>query len=434
MNCKIEYKLKQETPMIHFQWDEVGACLRASEVKPKLDKFIIEDMGGKEKIKNDIAKNGPQSEYFDIFVHTPKDINGEYQIEKWALNYKLKINHKGKIETQNSGDLGPYFAGNMQGGIKKSLFCKGDIEFTIICFIEKIQSVINEPDKIESFFLLNNFGTRQNRGLGCFSLSNYDSNKHSNLFKDKNVYKIDYSNVSGADYNMILHDGNLLYQFLKSGMNFGKTYVKSFLTYYCSENKIVGEKAVLKANGISPAVYKSKNEKFKPKNPNTNKAGFYIRALLGMAESIEYIDDLEKNDNDIEVPRKVKGKIVKDTVSISSETIQRIPSPIRYSIHNNVLYIILEEIDTSIYGEKVTFKVKTDCDSNFKPERESKDIWIPSKGQIDLSDLIEQYVKYVNKDTEFATKMKNRNDNLKEKDKMKEVFYVKEKNLKIEKV
>ena len=37
---KLQCKLKQQTPMLHFQPDETGACLRGTEVKPKLDKFI----------------------------------------------------------------------------------------------------------------------------------------------------------------------------------------------------------------------------------------------------------------------------------------------------------------------------------------------------------------------------------------------------------
>lgn len=35
------YTLEQQTPLIHFQYDQPGATLRATEVKPKLDKFII---------------------------------------------------------------------------------------------------------------------------------------------------------------------------------------------------------------------------------------------------------------------------------------------------------------------------------------------------------------------------------------------------------
>ncbi|HEC99336.1 MAG TPA: hypothetical protein ENN18_03005 [Proteobacteria bacterium] len=33
-------KLKQHTPIIHFQHDQKGATLRATELKPKLDRYI----------------------------------------------------------------------------------------------------------------------------------------------------------------------------------------------------------------------------------------------------------------------------------------------------------------------------------------------------------------------------------------------------------
>jgi len=43
---KVEFTLKQHTPMIHFQADQSGATLRATELKPKLDRFLIERVFG----------------------------------------------------------------------------------------------------------------------------------------------------------------------------------------------------------------------------------------------------------------------------------------------------------------------------------------------------------------------------------------------------
>ena len=37
---KINIELKQITPMLHFQGNETEATLRATELKPKLDRFI----------------------------------------------------------------------------------------------------------------------------------------------------------------------------------------------------------------------------------------------------------------------------------------------------------------------------------------------------------------------------------------------------------
>lgn len=39
------FNLEQITPMWHFQGDDPNCCLRATEVKPKLDKFIIKSLG-----------------------------------------------------------------------------------------------------------------------------------------------------------------------------------------------------------------------------------------------------------------------------------------------------------------------------------------------------------------------------------------------------
>ena len=43
-------KLKQHTPLIHFQHSQQGATLRASEVKPKLDRFILAKLGTLEEL------------------------------------------------------------------------------------------------------------------------------------------------------------------------------------------------------------------------------------------------------------------------------------------------------------------------------------------------------------------------------------------------
>ena len=42
---KLEFELEQHTPIIHFQARDAGATLRASEVKPKLDKFVLTQIG-----------------------------------------------------------------------------------------------------------------------------------------------------------------------------------------------------------------------------------------------------------------------------------------------------------------------------------------------------------------------------------------------------
>lgn len=55
-----EYKLRQHSIMIHFQagHEENGlnVCLRASEVKPKFDRFLVKKLGGREKVLSEYGQ------------------------------------------------------------------------------------------------------------------------------------------------------------------------------------------------------------------------------------------------------------------------------------------------------------------------------------------------------------------------------------------
>ena len=70
-------ELEQHTPLIHFQHDQYGATLRASEVKPKLDKFILTKLGEGDY---DTGKNIAKDRGWLVG-------KGEHP----ALNYKIKI-------------------------------------------------------------------------------------------------------------------------------------------------------------------------------------------------------------------------------------------------------------------------------------------------------------------------------------------------------
>ncbi len=73
----LTFKLKQHTPIIHFQHDQHGATLRASELKPKLDKFLI--------------KNFKEEE-----IDYKKWLIGKGEHD--ALDYKVKIENVSNID------------------------------------------------------------------------------------------------------------------------------------------------------------------------------------------------------------------------------------------------------------------------------------------------------------------------------------------------
>ena len=73
---KVEFTLKQHTPIIHFQSEQHGATLRATELKPKFDRFLI----------SYVFKN-KKSEYQKYLIDKEKD----------ALDYKVKIYNQANI-------------------------------------------------------------------------------------------------------------------------------------------------------------------------------------------------------------------------------------------------------------------------------------------------------------------------------------------------
>lgn len=96
---KLVVKLKQHTPLIHFQHSQEGATLRASEVKPKLDKYIIkkvfdddwdkckEYLIGYKKSKKEDDKEKKEDE-----IKLNRDLERKFKKEGYrALNYKMRI-------------------------------------------------------------------------------------------------------------------------------------------------------------------------------------------------------------------------------------------------------------------------------------------------------------------------------------------------------
>ena len=118
---KLEVKLKQHTPLIHFQHDQEGATLRASEVKPKLDRFILTRLGGgevnfghKDDSEDKKNENKEKTEKYKQQIQEIKQQNPakkDYEIgilyakgqgwlvgkgDKPALDYKMRSCGKGK--------------------------------------------------------------------------------------------------------------------------------------------------------------------------------------------------------------------------------------------------------------------------------------------------------------------------------------------------
>lgn len=184
----LRIKLKQHTPIIHFQHNQDGATLRATEVKPKLDRFIIE-----EAFNNDFEKC---KEYLvgypkDETNEKTKNQNEKILKEKFdkgfrALNYKMRIEAKEllkekmpvKIKTGRTGERKynteyPLVICNLNKESVDEILNFSIAKDIEIQFFSKLNGIFAALNKslLNDFFGIHNFGNRQNKGFGSFYLS-----------------------------------------------------------------------------------------------------------------------------------------------------------------------------------------------------------------------------------------------------------------------
>lgn len=251
------YYLKQHTPIIHFQWGQESALLRATELKPKLDAYLFQKLG--EQIKDDW-------------------LVGKGKLESEALNYKMRFYTEGEVETDiiEKGKGVPMFFGNMgneyRDDKRKALqTTKELVQVELTCMVPELLAILES--NFEAFISQTNVGTRQNKGYGSFSVVN--GNKTPKDFKDIFGESLPpYLEINSKKQNEIFLAINYYYQRLKSGINFSKDYHHhSFLKTHIQG--MTWEKPWIKALFIAGDQPKKDNHKF-------------ARALMGMPGSFTY--------------------------------------------------------------------------------------------------------------------------------------------------
>jgi hypothetical protein len=339
-------KLKQHTPIIHFQHYQKGATLRASELKPKLDKFLIA------KFKSQVI------DYEKWLIG-----NGKHP----ALNYKVKIfpipaplisyiekpiikNEKFEQREGSDGSIStktkpyPLFFGNLGKNyekdktIKKFLFYEEPISIKIISLD---YGLLNEIQKnLSEFFALENFGSRQDKGFGSFYIDKNDKN-----YKDLDINLFDYNfqiSVSGNNYDKfkeLFYKLELFYKALRSGINLKdrtgdtKLYFKSLLFFYAKHNQIQWEKKTIKEN-----FFKSYLESQLKKYPYADVLNYksnnkkLIKDLFGLSTNEDWIF-YRNSITKVEAKKDEKGKWVKKEEK--EDQIERFKSPIFFKIIEN---------------------------------------------------------------------------------------------------
>ena len=374
-NCKLELDLKCHAPIIHFQpsTNAKGATLRASEVKPKFDKYIW-------------TKEPEELATYELLPYKMKFIEKKKEVidEKVADEYV---------------DIPLYYAKDQ----KRMVITNPRIVIT--CFDPILQKLIVKH--IKNFFIVTNFGAAQGKGYGSFTI---DSEKNDQVEQEniekilmeefglKTLYKIDCNKLVGklAKFEAIKKIFRIIenfYKIIKGGINH-KEYIKGFLFIHMNEKGIKNEKVVLKTE-IIDHPYASNQNKVKQEPKINSHKECYVRALLGLSSSFAFKDQ-----------RRQKGGAVDVNIKIShaDETIERFPSPLTFKVINKIIYIIPKQIDEQIWNQKFIFtyelgkdvKNSNGIDPKVKPEE--LELYTPDSNEFCLVDFLEEAVSYYNKE------------------------------------
>lgn len=244
------FNLEQITPMWHFQGDDPNCCLRVTEVKPKLDRFII-------KTKTLRGEAIPDDWWID------KGHNS-------ALNYKMRIScnsvkilpdvqykkddndnliyKKGRPQKEN---IYPVFFANMGAADAKhkKLVMFSDIEVTIVSMVSELVDRI--ANIIDDFFANNSFGTRQDKGFGCFCVIDKESNRPIFQIPRNASYYFDvpvtYAGID-TEFSKLFKYIHYFHKVIRSGVNEPGCYIKSLMYYYARSMNDVWDKPVIRTN------------------------------------------------------------------------------------------------------------------------------------------------------------------------------------------
>jgi hypothetical protein len=343
----LQIKLKQHTPIIHFESLQ-EATIRATELKPKLDRFLIEKAKSEKKDhKNLDYKPWKKS----------KDHN--------ALNYKVKVIVNGSVKRDVIRGKTLYF-GNL-GKNKKTegvykpeySFVSGKDAIVLEFFSFNVGLLGFIEEHFGEFIFKTNFGTRQNKGFGSFFIED-DEDEDVLTRLDSLATGCYYLLIKGTKED-VYKDIKYYYERLKSGINFKNEYQNSFLKKYISNNGSRWEKPWLKKTFLDVEI-----------KPNTKSdKNCFARAFLGLP-------------GDFTFTMKNKRKI-SITVNSKENKIERFASPITFkpielSKDNWRVYILTKHIPDEL------------CDHpfKFKCEGKSDTLSTPSK-KINIDDLLEKY-------------------------------------------
>ena len=416
INYKLTLHLTAQSPIIHFQGSQVGATLRASEVKPKFDRFLFRKL-----IEAELAEDKEEFSKKEI-EKIKKKFAKLFRDEKHdAFDYKLfvyveKAPWHSDIDPRNEKRY-QIFYGNQNRRDNRFERVISDPIISIMCFNAELQQLILKY--IEEFFIVTNFGTMQSKGFGSYVISGTDysdayiSECLRTAYGTRYCYKMEiiedkkssgpYKSYEERDdsYDKIFKHIGYFYKIMKSGWNQGGEYCRSYIYQYMhAYHDIPNEKAWMKHEEIAP----SRNDHHSTVDENSrfvceSEDYRYVRAFLGTAGSLRYL-----HTDDFYTLRKDKKEEMKKgavTITISPKDmiektvlLERVPSPVLFKVINGTVYIVAASVPDAIYNKEFLFSNDAE-DSKHKKEGT---IRTPHKKEVmfDMDDFMSHYVQFYN--------------------------------------
>lgn len=262
-------------------------------------------------------------------------------------NASLHEIHKNYFGNMASGNNIQDTVQAIQETFKESLFYKDGLTLTIRCFIPELLTFIDEH--IRGFFMMHNFGTRQRKGFGSFTV---DISTKPNEPKGfdlvgkycPNAYYCKLGNDVNAD--ALLDAVWVISAFLRSGFNRGEgNYVRGFVFRYFQreKNPLANDKAFVKQQ-VLHNVYNeaTRGEHLHPYGNNVRYR--YVRGLLGTNENSRFC----------RAPRGEtrEDRTVHNIYIHSAEGIERFPSPLLFKPIGKFVFILPQKMPDEIFGSE----------------------------------------------------------------------------------
>lgn len=343
----LEVMLTQHTPIIHFQPDQHGATLRASEVKPRLDRFIITKLGdgdyekGKEKVNKEWLVG--KGDHYALDYKLKFEPGSEKGYEDFATYEMNPVNERSGKRTNY-----PLFFGNMNVDDENEIKKLADAFYVYMIIFSLKDDVIGlfKKEWVCEFFLTTNFGTRQSKGFGSFYVDEQDD--YYIVPNSKYKFNVKASNDEKG-FRKLFDRIDLFYKTLRGGINLKDRNRETIFYFKSLAYEYVNKK--LNANWDKKRV---KEEFYYSKSDN--KRSFDIRDMLGFSTNeqwLSYRDNIEKT-----AVLNANG---------DNFDIERMQSPILFKpIYNEdgyfTVYIIFQDARVNLSGfkesKKICFKSK----------------------------------------------------------------------------